>query len=91
MYCSTRCAQSTQNICGFFFSFQRHRGKHKLSVCSKICFAIGGAPYQITGCALGFFLQMYLLDVVQVNGALAGYGVYTQNLINYPTIESTFT
>lgn len=45
---------------------ERHRGKHKLSVCSKICFAIGGAPYQITGCALGFFLQMYLLDVVQM-------------------------
>ncbi|XP_075460577.1 sodium-dependent lysophosphatidylcholine symporter 1 isoform X2 [Ascaphus truei] len=44
----------------------RSRGKHKLSVCSKICYAIGGAPYQITGCALGFFLQIFLLDVVQM-------------------------
>uniref|UniRef100_A0A8B9LNC1 Major facilitator superfamily domain containing 2ab n=1 Tax=Astyanax mexicanus TaxID=7994 RepID=A0A8B9LNC1_ASTMX len=35
----------------------------RLSVCSKLCYAIGGAPYQITGCALGFFLQIYLLDV----------------------------
>ncbi|XP_017310606.1 sodium-dependent lysophosphatidylcholine symporter 1-B [Ictalurus punctatus] len=34
-----------------------------LSVCSKLCYAVGGAPYQITGCALGFFLQIYLLDV----------------------------
>uniref|UniRef100_A0A8C1KAF9 Major facilitator superfamily domain containing 2ab n=1 Tax=Cyprinus carpio TaxID=7962 RepID=A0A8C1KAF9_CYPCA len=34
-----------------------------LSVCSKLCYAIGGAPYQITGCAIGFFLQIYLLDV----------------------------
>ncbi|KAK1805009.1 hypothetical protein P4O66_019369 [Electrophorus voltai] len=37
--------------------------KGHLSVCSKLCYAIGGAPYQITGCALGFFLQIYLLDV----------------------------
>ncbi|KAM8975292.1 sodium-dependent lysophosphatidylcholine symporter 1 [Pelodytes ibericus] len=41
-------------------------GKHKLSVCSKICYAVGGAPYQITGTALGFFLQIFLLDVVQM-------------------------
>uniref|UniRef100_W5KUM1 MFSD2 lysolipid transporter A, lysophospholipid b n=1 Tax=Astyanax mexicanus TaxID=7994 RepID=W5KUM1_ASTMX len=39
----------------------------RLSVCSKLCYAIGGAPYQITGCALGFFLQIYLLDVAQVD------------------------
>uniref|UniRef100_A0A8C9W5K3 MFSD2 lysolipid transporter A, lysophospholipid b n=1 Tax=Scleropages formosus TaxID=113540 RepID=A0A8C9W5K3_SCLFO len=41
--------------------------KHRLSVCSKLCFAIGGAPYQITGSALGFFLQIYLLDVAQLD------------------------
>lgn len=40
--------------------------REKLSVCSKLCYAVGGAPYQITGCALGFFLQIYLLDVAQV-------------------------
>ncbi|KAJ8398175.1 hypothetical protein AAFF_G00430190 [Aldrovandia affinis] len=38
----------------------------RLSVCSKLCYAIGGAPYQITGSALGFFLQIYLLDVAQL-------------------------
>ncbi|XP_058241654.1 sodium-dependent lysophosphatidylcholine symporter 1-A isoform X2 [Hemibagrus wyckioides] len=37
-----------------------------VSVCSKLCFAIGGAPYQITGSALGFFLQIFLLDVAQL-------------------------
>ncbi|XP_062870492.1 sodium-dependent lysophosphatidylcholine symporter 1-B [Trichomycterus rosablanca] len=37
--------------------------KGRLSFCNKLCYAIGGAPYQITGCALGFFLQIYLLDV----------------------------
>ncbi|ROL49702.1 Sodium-dependent lysophosphatidylcholine symporter 1-A [Anabarilius grahami] len=37
--------------------------KRALTVWSKVCFAIGGAPYQITGTALGFFLQIFLLDV----------------------------
>ncbi|XP_072466037.1 sodium-dependent lysophosphatidylcholine symporter 1 isoform X1 [Notamacropus eugenii] len=45
---------------------QKDRAK-KLTVCSKLCYAVGGAPYQITGCALGFFLQIYLLDVAQVD------------------------
>uniref|UniRef100_A0A665T7E4 Major facilitator superfamily domain containing 2A n=1 Tax=Echeneis naucrates TaxID=173247 RepID=A0A665T7E4_ECHNA len=40
---------------------------NRLSICNKLSYAIGGAPYQITGCALGFFLQIYLLDVAQVD------------------------
>ncbi|XP_042318214.1 sodium-dependent lysophosphatidylcholine symporter 1-like isoform X2 [Sceloporus undulatus] len=32
----------------------------------KLCYAIGGAPYQLTGNALGFFFQIFLLDVVQL-------------------------
>uniref|UniRef100_A0A7N5ZZP7 Major facilitator superfamily domain containing 2A n=1 Tax=Anabas testudineus TaxID=64144 RepID=A0A7N5ZZP7_ANATE len=40
---------------------------NRLSICNKISYAIGGAPYQITGCALGFFLQIYLLDVAQLD------------------------
>ncbi|XP_006886562.1 PREDICTED: major facilitator superfamily domain-containing protein 2A isoform X2 [Elephantulus edwardii] len=39
----------------------------QLSICNKLCYAVGGAPYQVTGCALGFFLQIYLLDVAQVD------------------------
>uniref|UniRef100_A0A3Q2TUD4 MFSD2 lysolipid transporter A, lysophospholipid b n=1 Tax=Fundulus heteroclitus TaxID=8078 RepID=A0A3Q2TUD4_FUNHE len=50
---------------------KKHEGKHKLSVCNKICYAIGGAPYQITASALGFFLQIYLLDVAQLNPSYA--------------------
>lgn len=46
---------------------QHEEERDKLSVCNKLCFAIGGAPYQITATALGFFLQMYLLDVAQVD------------------------
>lgn len=46
--------------------FQPKDMRNRLSLWSKLCFAIGGAPYQITGSALGFFLQIYLLDVAQV-------------------------
>uniref|UniRef100_A0A669D542 MFSD2 lysolipid transporter A, lysophospholipid n=1 Tax=Oreochromis niloticus TaxID=8128 RepID=A0A669D542_ORENI len=41
--------------------------RNRLSVFSKLCYAFGGAPYQITGTALGFFLQIYLLDVAQLD------------------------
>ncbi|XP_029975967.1 sodium-dependent lysophosphatidylcholine symporter 1-B [Salarias fasciatus] len=45
--------------------------RNRLSICNKICYAIGGAPYQMTGCALGFFLQIYLLDVAQLDAFYA--------------------
>ncbi|XP_069035564.1 sodium-dependent lysophosphatidylcholine symporter 1 isoform X1 [Lepisosteus oculatus] len=32
----------------------------------KICYAVGGAPYQMTSNAIGFFMQIFLLDVVQM-------------------------
>lgn len=41
--------------------------RNRLSVWNKLCYAIGGLPYQITGSALGFFLQIYLLDVAQLD------------------------
>ncbi|KAM6248637.1 sodium-dependent lysophosphatidylcholine symporter 1-like [Porphyrio hochstetteri] len=40
--------------------------KSGLSLCRKICYAVGGIPYQMTGNTLGFFLQIFLLDVVQL-------------------------
>ena len=53
---------------GLFFwpTSQTKKPRKPLSVCSKLCYAVGGAPYQITGSALGFFLQIFLLDVAQV-------------------------
>ncbi|XP_019393671.1 PREDICTED: major facilitator superfamily domain-containing protein 2B [Crocodylus porosus] len=38
----------------------------KLSVCSKLCYAIGGAPNQVAGSATAFFLQIYLLDIAHI-------------------------
>uniref|UniRef100_A0A667ZBP5 Uncharacterized protein n=1 Tax=Myripristis murdjan TaxID=586833 RepID=A0A667ZBP5_9TELE len=39
----------------------------RLSICSKLCFAIGGAPKEVAASATAFFLQIYLLDVAQIN------------------------
>ncbi|XP_025962805.2 sodium-dependent lysophosphatidylcholine symporter 1-A-like isoform X2 [Dromaius novaehollandiae] len=43
-----------------------HCEKPGLPLHRKVCYAIGGIPYQMTGNALGFFLQIFLLDVVQL-------------------------
>ncbi|CAL9692080.1 unnamed protein product [Knipowitschia caucasica] len=40
---------------------------HKLTLSSKLCFAIGGAPKEVAASATAFFLQIYLLDVAQIN------------------------
>ncbi|NWY38589.1 MFS2B protein, partial [Sylvia atricapilla] len=37
-----------------------------LSMCSKLCYAIGGAPNQVAGSAASFFLQIYLLDIAHI-------------------------
>ncbi|XP_015207405.1 major facilitator superfamily domain-containing protein 2B isoform X2 [Lepisosteus oculatus] len=39
----------------------------RLSVCHKLSFAIGGAPIQVAGSASAFFLQIFLLDIAQIN------------------------
>lgn len=38
----------------------------KLSLFKKICFAVGGLPYQMCGNALGLFIQPFLLEVAEV-------------------------
>ncbi|XP_039604301.1 major facilitator superfamily domain-containing protein 2B [Polypterus senegalus] len=53
-------SQQGKNLC------QTHADT-TLSVCSKLCFAIGGAPIQVAGSATAFFLQIYLLDIAQIN------------------------
>uniref|UniRef100_A0A4W4FND6 Major facilitator superfamily domain containing 2B n=1 Tax=Electrophorus electricus TaxID=8005 RepID=A0A4W4FND6_ELEEL len=49
-----------------YLCLQNHLEQQKLSVCNKLCFAIGGAPNQVAGSAIDFFLQIYLLDVAQI-------------------------
>lgn len=64
----TNCykAKLTPLLSSPLFVFQPKEQRKGLSVWNKLSYAIGGAPYQITGSALGFFLQIYLLDVAQV-------------------------
>uniref|UniRef100_A0A8C3J0F4 Uncharacterized protein n=1 Tax=Calidris pygmaea TaxID=425635 RepID=A0A8C3J0F4_9CHAR len=40
--------------------------KPGLPLWRKVCYAVGGIPYQMTGNAIGFFLQIFLLDVARV-------------------------
>ncbi|KAM6319430.1 sodium-dependent lysophosphatidylcholine symporter 1-A-like [Podargus strigoides] len=40
--------------------------KPGLPLLRKVCYAVGAIPYQMTGSTLGFFLQIFLLDVVQL-------------------------
>ncbi|XP_074013406.1 sodium-dependent lysophosphatidylcholine symporter 1-like isoform X2 [Numenius arquata] len=49
----------------------QRRGVHReekpgLPLWRKVCYAVGGIPYQMTGNAIGFFLQIFLLDVAQM-------------------------
>ncbi|KAL3868983.1 hypothetical protein ACJMK2_041728 [Sinanodonta woodiana] len=37
-----------------------------LPVWRKICFAIGGAPYQMTSTVIGFFISIFLLEVAEI-------------------------
>lgn len=43
-----------------------------MTLCSKLCFAIGGAPKEVAASATAFFLQIYLLDVAQVKCVRTG-------------------
>ncbi|XP_067269183.1 sodium-dependent lysophosphatidylcholine symporter 1-B-like [Pseudorasbora parva] len=38
----------------------------RLPLSRKLCYAVGGVPYQMTNIAMGFSLQIFLLDVVQM-------------------------
>uniref|UniRef100_A0A8C6KPL1 MFSD2 lysolipid transporter B, sphingolipid n=1 Tax=Nothobranchius furzeri TaxID=105023 RepID=A0A8C6KPL1_NOTFU len=49
----------------------------KLSICSKLCFAIGGAPKEVASSATAFFLQIYLLDVAQISAFQASVVLFT--------------
>ncbi|XP_004678897.1 PREDICTED: sodium-dependent lysophosphatidylcholine symporter 1 isoform X1 [Condylura cristata] len=73
--------------------------KQQLSICNKLCYAVGGAPYQVTGSALGFFLQIYLLDVAQVNPFSASiilfvgraWDAFTDPLVGFCISKSSWT
>lgn len=40
--------------------------QYRLPVWRKICFAIGGVPYQMTNAVVSFFFSIFLLEVAEV-------------------------
>uniref|UniRef100_A0AAY4BKJ9 Major facilitator superfamily domain containing 2B n=1 Tax=Denticeps clupeoides TaxID=299321 RepID=A0AAY4BKJ9_9TELE len=73
--------------------------EQRLSVCSKLCFAIGGAPIQVAGSATAFFLQIYLLDVAQISPVPASvvlfvgkaWGAVTDPVVGFFITKSRWT
>uniref|UniRef100_H3CWC5 MFSD2 lysolipid transporter B, sphingolipid n=1 Tax=Tetraodon nigroviridis TaxID=99883 RepID=H3CWC5_TETNG len=71
----------------------------KLSLCSKLCFAIGGVPKEVAASATAFFLQIYLLDVAQINAVQASmvlfigkaWGAVTDPVVGFFITKSGWT
>ncbi|XP_059898378.1 major facilitator superfamily domain-containing protein 2B [Gadus macrocephalus] len=71
----------------------------RLSFCSKLCFAIGGAPKEVAASATAFFLQIYLLDVAQITPMQASmvlfigkvWGAITDPLVGFFITKSKWT
>ncbi|XP_038141975.1 major facilitator superfamily domain-containing protein 2B [Cyprinodon tularosa] len=71
----------------------------KLSICNKLCFAIGAAPKEVASSASAFFLQIYLLDVAQINAFQASlvlfigrvWGAVTDPIIGFLITKSSWT
>lgn len=59
------------------------QGSGGIPLARKMCYAVGGVPYQITTIAIGVSLQIFLLDVVQVRVkvVLTNIGLQTRPLI----------
>ncbi|XP_075940513.1 major facilitator superfamily domain-containing protein 2B [Anarhichas minor] len=72
---------------------------HKLTFSSKLCFAIGGAPKEVAASATAFFLQIYLLDVAQINAFQASmvlfigkaWGAVTDPVVGFFITKSRWT
>ncbi|XP_051280970.1 sodium-dependent lysophosphatidylcholine symporter 1-like isoform X2 [Dicentrarchus labrax] len=50
-------------------SKDQQRGSGGIPLARKVCYAVGGVPYQITTVAIGVSLQIFLLDVVQMEAS----------------------
>ncbi|XP_022618777.1 sodium-dependent lysophosphatidylcholine symporter 1-like [Seriola dumerili] len=45
------------------------QGSGGIPLARKLCYAVGGVPYQITAISIGISLQIFLLDVVQMQAS----------------------
>uniref|UniRef100_A0A3P8R7T8 Major facilitator superfamily domain containing 2B n=1 Tax=Astatotilapia calliptera TaxID=8154 RepID=A0A3P8R7T8_ASTCA len=75
------------------------RCDHRIMQFGKLCFAIGGAPKEVAASATGFFLQIYLLDVAQINAFQASmvlfigkvWGAVTDPVVGFFITKSKWT
>uniref|UniRef100_A0AAY4BKM0 Major facilitator superfamily domain containing 2B n=1 Tax=Denticeps clupeoides TaxID=299321 RepID=A0AAY4BKM0_9TELE len=83
-------------ICVPFLCYLQTHTEQRLSVCSKLCFAIGGAPIQVAGSATAFFLQIYLLDISPVPASVVlfvgkAWGAVTDPVVGFFITKSRWT
>ncbi|XP_017551940.1 sodium-dependent lysophosphatidylcholine symporter 1 [Pygocentrus nattereri] len=45
---------------------EESHGRGGIPLCTKLCYAVGGIPYQMTNIAMAFSFQIFLLDIVQM-------------------------
>ncbi|XP_049436949.1 sodium-dependent lysophosphatidylcholine symporter 1-B-like [Epinephelus fuscoguttatus] len=48
---------------------QKHKGSGGIPLARKVCYAVGGVPNQMTAVAISVSLQIFLLDVVQMQAS----------------------
>uniref|UniRef100_A0A3Q2D8C2 Major facilitator superfamily domain containing 2a-like 2 n=1 Tax=Cyprinodon variegatus TaxID=28743 RepID=A0A3Q2D8C2_CYPVA len=53
----------------WLMTFLENDGSGRIPMMRKICFAVGGIPYQTTAAAIGISLQIFLLDVVKMKAS----------------------
>uniref|UniRef100_A0A671SJP4 Zgc:171501 n=1 Tax=Sinocyclocheilus anshuiensis TaxID=1608454 RepID=A0A671SJP4_9TELE len=64
----------------------------ELPLSRKLCYAVGGVPYQMTNIAMGFSLQIFLLDVVQVRICIFhAWDAVTDPVVGYLVSRSSWT
>lgn len=56
------------------------QGSGGIPLARKLCYAVGGVPYQMTAVAIGVSLQIFLLDVVQVTTTTRFYWIVFENV-----------
>ncbi|XP_036960315.1 sodium-dependent lysophosphatidylcholine symporter 1 isoform X2 [Acanthopagrus latus] len=77
----------------------QQRGSGGIPLARKMCYAVGGVPYQMTTVALGVSLQIFLLDVVQMEASYVSmilfvsraWDAVTDPLIGYLVGRSNWT
>lgn len=67
---SLSTVSSTRNSCLQYLKVKDVALEPGLPLWRKLCFAVGGMPYQMTSTVIGFFLNIFLLEVAEVRNGI---------------------